>query len=74
MTETEVRAILGRPTSTVDSGSGAELFGQGKMRANPFGTVRTLQWKRGNNEIQCTFMNDKLWIKAGRFGNQVNVN
>ena len=47
MSEAEVKAILGEPTATEDTGEVAKRLGLG----NNFNAMRMLVWKNGNNQI-----------------------
>jgi predicted Zn finger-like uncharacterized protein len=58
MSEAQVVAILGRPTSVGDP---IEAFGGLGMRPSPMvGSVRVLTWKSGQAQIQVVLVNDKV--------------
>jgi hypothetical protein len=60
MTEAEVAAILGNPTSTV--GVDNQMFGK-----NIGGNMKTSTWTQGNNMIQVVFDDGKASMISGSF-------
>jgi hypothetical protein len=60
MSESEARAILGRPSEETGGETGA--FG---MKID---IGKVLVWKSGDNFISATFQKDKLWAKSCKIG------
>jgi len=69
MTEQQVLAIMGKPTrEDADGGlNDMGMFGGKKPAKGKGMTVKAMVWESGKNQIQVTWLGDKIWVISGTF-------